>query len=81
MIDSTYKSLADKMVVFVFFGLGLLLVIRSRERDENIDMNGGDGDDDCCGIFRMCFKWRRERVYVGDGGLQNRGGVIPKFRL
>ena len=52
------------MVVFVFFALGFLLVICLGEGDEDMDGNGGEGDDDYCGIFRMCFKWRRERVYM-----------------
>ena len=81
MIDSTYKSLADKMVVFVFFGLGLLLVIRSREGGEDMDVNGGDGDNDCCGIFQICLKWRREKVYDGEVEWRNWGRAMPKFRL
>ena len=33
-----------------------------------MDVNGGNGDDDCCGIFWMCLKWWREKIYDGDGG-------------
>ena len=51
MMGPMYNSLADTLVLFVFFGLGLLLAIRSGEGGEDMDVNGGDGDDDRCGIF------------------------------
>ena len=51
-----YNSLADTLVLFVFFGLGLLLAIRSGEEGEDMDVNGGDGDKDHCGIFRIRLK-------------------------
>ena len=59
MMGLMYNSLADTLVLLLFFGLGLLLAIRSGEGDEDMDVNSGDGDDDRCGIFRMCLKWRR----------------------
>ena len=46
-----------------------------------MDVNGGDGDDDCCGIFWMCLKWWRENIYDSNGGWQNQGGAMPKFWL
>ena len=53
-----YNSLADTLVLFVFFGLGLLLAIRSGEGGEDMDVNAGDDDDDRCGIFRIRLKRR-----------------------
>ena len=68
-------------MLFLFYGLGILLIIRSGEEGECMDVECGDGDDDCCGIFRMCLKWRREKIYDGDEGWRNQGGAMPKFRL
>ena len=68
-------------MLFLSYGLSILLVIRLGEGGEDMDVNGGDGGDDCCGIFWMCLKWRREKIYDGDGGWRNQGGAIPKFRL
>ena len=68
-------------MLFLFYGLGILLVIRSGEGGEDMDVNGGDGDDDCCGIFWMCLKWWRENIYDSNGGWQNQGGAMPKFWL
>ena len=58
----------NKIVLFLFYGLGILLVTRSGEGGEDMDVNGGNGDDDCYGIFWMCLKWWREKIYDGDGG-------------
>ena len=68
----------------VFFSLDLLLFIRSGEVVEDMVSNGGDGDDNCCGRFRMRLKrgCNRERVYMTAIEMQrNKAGAMSKFLL
>ena len=59
---------AHMMVIFISLSFSLLLGIRLGKGGEDINVTGGDDENDCYGIFWICLKWQRQKVYDGNGG-------------